>query len=237
MPLVLGAAILAAAMLAPPALAQSAGGDKPSVEINLGVLDKIEPHRGAAVPRIVLRPPRAHRPRKKRPQVSVGRPAGGAAAGVPRLMVAPPRAKAAPSKPPAKTTQGEKQPPAAASPKPLTKPQTASLPPVRGTVQQTARIPFEGDSVALPPSAPDTMKAMVAVLTKDERTRLVIYAFAKGDKRSPGRARRVALSRALSIRRYLIENGVRGTRAEIRAMGDKTRETPIDRVDLVLLKR
>lgn len=232
----LGAAILAAALLAPPALAQSAGGDKPSVEINLGVLDKIEPHRGGAVPRIILRPPRAHRPRK-RPQMATGRGTNGAPAGVPRLMVAPPRAKAAPTKPPTKSTQGQKQPPATASPKPITKPQTASLPPVRGTVQQTARIPFDGDSVALPPSAPDTMKAMVAVLTKDDRTRLVIYAFAKGDKRSPGRARRVSLSRALSIRRYLIKNGVRGTRAEIRAMGDKTQEQPIDRVDLVLLKR
>ncbi|MCH8925159.1 MAG: OmpA family protein [Proteobacteria bacterium] len=54
--------------------------------------------------------------------------------------------------------------------------------------------------------------------------------------RSPGSAsaaRRLSLSRALAVRAYLIEQGVRSTRMDVRALGDKVPDGPADRVDVL----
>ena len=47
----------------------------------------------------------------------------------------------------------------------------------------------------------------------------------------------MSLSRALAVRSLLIVNGVRSTQIDIRALGNKTDEKPINRVDLDLAKR
>ena len=43
------------------------------------------------------------------------------------------------------------------------------------------------------------------------------------------------LSRALTIRSYLLDKGVRAHRMDVRALGAKTDREPQDRVDLVFL--
>jgi outer membrane protein OmpA-like peptidoglycan-associated protein len=45
----------------------------------------------------------------------------------------------------------------------------------------------------------------------------------------------LALSRALEVRKYLIDGGVRSTRIDVRALGDKAESTPLDRIDIVLV--
>jgi len=45
--------------------------------------------------------------------------------------------------------------------------------------------------------------------------------------------RRLSLSRALAVRAFLIDQGVRSTRLDVRALGDKTGDGPADRVDIV----
>ena len=67
--------------------------------------------------------------------------------------------------------------------------------------------------------------------------RLQLMAYAGGQTLSSSQARRVSLSRALAIRSFLIENGVRSTRIDVRALGNKTSEEPLNRVDLNVSER
>ena len=62
-------------------------------------------------------------------------------------------------------------------------------------------------------------------------------AYAGGGDLSSSKARRLSLSRALSVRTFLIENGIRSTRIDVRALGDKTTEDPVNRVDVVVTER
>ena len=66
---------------------------------------------------------------------------------------------------------------------------------------------------------------------------LQLMAYAGGESLSSGKARRLSLSRALSVRSYLIENGVRSTRIDVRALGNKTAEEPLNRVDVTIAER
>ena len=43
----------------------------------------------------------------------------------------------------------------------------------------------------------------------------------------------MSLSRALAVRAYLIDQGVRSTRMDVRALGSKVGDGPADRVDVL----
>lgn len=75
---------------------------------------------------------------------------------------------------------------------------------------------------------------LLAILTADQATRVQIVAYAEATADGQSSARRVSLSRALSIRAYLLEKGLEAQRMDIRAMGNNTAETPVDRVDLII---
>jgi outer membrane protein OmpA-like peptidoglycan-associated protein len=60
-------------------------------------------------------------------------------------------------------------------------------------------------------------------------------AYASGDDDEARRARRISLSRALAVRAYLINKGVRSTRMDVRALGNKVEGDPADRVDIVTM--
>lgn len=67
--------------------------------------------------------------------------------------------------------------------------------------------------------------------------RIQLRAYASSDDGTASAARRLALARALQVRAYLIENGVRSTRIDVRALGDKVEDTgPLDRIDIVLVE-
>ena len=74
-------------------------------------------------------------------------------------------------------------------------------------------------------------------MSGDDRLRLQLLAYASGASRSASRARRLSLSRALAARSYLIKEGVRSTRIDVRALGNKTQGGPPDRIDLIVTKR
>lgn len=95
-----------------------------------------------------------------------------------------------------------------------------------------ARIAFAKGSSQLSAAARRNMTPVIQGLSRNAESRLVIYAYASGDK-----ARRLSLSRALAVRLHLIKSGIQGTRAEVRALGSNTAEKPVDRVDLVLVGR
>ncbi len=45
------------------------------------------------------------------------------------------------------------------------------------------------------------------------------------------------MSRALEVRKHLIDRGVRGSRIDVRALGDKAESAPLDRVDIVMVEQ
>ena len=73
-------------------------------------------------------------------------------------------------------------------------------------------------------------------LKKHDDARLQIQSFA-GEPGSDSDARRISLSRALSVREYLMGKGIEPSRMDVRAMGNNTKEAPADRVDLILIRQ
>ena len=98
-------------------------------------------------------------------------------------------------------------------------------------------IAFLVDQTKLPESSKSSLIRLAKTLKGRDNMRLQLMAYAGGQSLSSSQARRVSLSRALAIRSFLIENGVRSTRIDVRALGNKTSEEPINRVDLSVSER
>jgi len=119
----------------------------------------------------------------------------------------------------------------------------ATLPPAPKTTTSAAptsgpvMVVFEQDSAVLDDSAKTQIRLIEQNLTADDSLRLQLVAFATGSEDNPSRARRLSLSRALAIRSFLVESGVKSTRMDVRALGNKIEGSPGDRVDLVLIER
>ena len=93
---------------------------------------------------------------------------------------------------------------------------------------------FPADDVHLPDAARGELDQVAHRLSKDEGLNLQLLAYADGDDSNASKARRLSLSRALEVRRYLMDQGVRSTRIEVRALGNKVEGSgPADRVDVV----
>lgn len=126
-------------------------------------------------------------------------------------------------------------------PAPVMPQQVASLPssepPAIGG-SDTISLAFEPEESRLGVGARDSLAALVKRMQKDEDLNLQLLAYAAGDEASASKARRLSLSRALEVRKVLMDKGIRSTRIEVRALGNKMdgRGSP-DRVDAVLVGR
>jgi len=102
---------------------------------------------------------------------------------------------------------------------------------------QALRIVFEESATKLPAEAEANLGQLAATIrdSKDYRVQLMAYAGAKD--LSTSKARRISLSRALAVRSFLIDKGVRSTQIDVRALGSKTAEKPTNRVDVNLAQR
>ena len=89
----------------------------------------------------------------------------------------------------------------------------------------------------LPGDASDALGDIAEKIKGSDNLRIQLMAYAGGEDLSASKARRLSLSRALSVRSYFIENGVRSTRIDVRALGDKSNEQPINRVDINIVER
>jgi outer membrane protein OmpA-like peptidoglycan-associated protein len=79
---------------------------------------------------------------------------------------------------------------------------------------------------------------VVGALKADEQIRIQNLAYAGGIGDDPAQTRRMSLMRAISVRGYLIEHGVRAQRIDVRALGNRSGGIePADRVDIVALDR
>ena len=107
--------------------------------------------------------------------------------------------------------------------------QSAALPGALGP----QRIDFAAGSAELTAVARQTLDGIAARMQskKSIRAQLLAYAADAGDGGS--QARRLSLSRALAVRAYLIDKGVRSTRLDVRALGSNVPVGPPDRVDII----
>ena len=98
-------------------------------------------------------------------------------------------------------------------------------------------MPFPAGSTDLPAAARPELDRVAERLAGDEALRLQLNAYAAGEGDQSSQARRISLSRALAVRAYLIDKGVRSTRLDVRALGQPQDNGPADRVDLVVVGR
>ncbi len=77
------------------------------------------------------------------------------------------------------------------------------------------------------------LDALAQKMASDDNIRIQLLAYASGTPETASRARRMSLSRALAVRSYLIKQGVRSTRMDVRALGNNVEGSPADRVDIV----
>ena len=94
---------------------------------------------------------------------------------------------------------------------------------------------FPVDSSQLPAAAQNALTQLAQRMSRDDSMTLQLLAYADGDATNVSKARRMSLSRALEVRRVLMDLGVRSTRIEVRALGNKQEGNgPIDRVDALI---
>ena len=211
--------------------------------------------RPAMPKKAALAPPPAKAPKK--PPVTIS--------AVPAPLIAPPPARPAPAKKvePAPAAKPTAAPSAALTPPPPPPPmmeetaattkktpaappggkpkarEKAALPPAETPLApgRAMQIVFKSTASKLPDTAKAGLKTLAAKLKGQPALRLQLMAYAGGESLSSGKARRLSLSRALSVRSFLIENGVRSTRIDVRALGNKTAEEPSNRVDVTVAER
>lgn len=99
------------------------------------------------------------------------------------------------------------------------------------------RLRFAAGDAALPEGSQVALESVARKLEAEPQLFLQLLAYAEGTEDEASKARRLSLSRALAVRSYLMNYGVRSTRIEVRALGNKVPEGPADRVDVVLDKR
>jgi len=164
------------------------------------------------------------------------------AATAPAPRVAAPAAVAPAAPPPPKLPPVVQEPPkrepqtqvAAAPPPPPAPPPSVSSQAAGGDL---VRVPFEANQTALAGGPRPELDALVTRLRKDETLRVQLLAYADGDEENANKARRLSLSRALAVRAYLIDKQIQSTRMDVRALGNRAKDTPKDRVDVVLVSR
>jgi outer membrane protein OmpA-like peptidoglycan-associated protein len=200
----------------------------------------------AAAPARLAPPPP---PRITAPKAPSPKPVAKAAA--PRLAsktAAPPPVKRLSPPPPPPPTVVARAPEktvmaAAAPPPPKAPPLQANTAPKRQKVATLSpagdnllQVRFRAGSSVLTDQDEIGLKSMVKkVAATETRLQLKAYAEAKGNDTS--KARRLSLSRALAVRSFLIENGLRSTPIDVRALGIARDGGAPDRVDIVTLDR
>ncbi|MEM8589961.1 MAG: OmpA family protein [Pseudomonadota bacterium] len=98
---------------------------------------------------------------------------------------------------------------------------------------QGYRLLFEAGSDGLTAAGGSLLEGLAVRMASDPTLWIQIRAFATDTSGLPSNSRSLSLNRALLIRSFLIDRGVRSTRVDIRALGDTAETGPRDRVDLI----
>ncbi len=99
-------------------------------------------------------------------------------------------------------------------------------------------IKFAGGATDLPSGAQSVLDTVAAKMLADESLRVQLIAHASGSADQAMEARRVSLARAVAVRAYLIDKGVRSLRMDVRALGNRADDgPPTDQVDLLIVSQ
>jgi outer membrane protein OmpA-like peptidoglycan-associated protein len=117
--------------------------------------------------------------------------------------------------------------------------QTASIVPRASGIKAGTemRVVFNLRESKLPEGAKKSLLAVTNKMKAAVTLRLRLQAYAGSESMSSSKARRLSLSRALSVRSYLIKSGIQSSRIDVRALGNKSTEKPINRVDVNVVER
>lgn len=96
------------------------------------------------------------------------------------------------------------------------------------------RLPYPVAATELSSSAQGELEALAVEVGGNDRIRLRLAAYANAGAGSAARARRTSLARALAVRGFLIERGIKASRIDLRALGNMDGAAGADRVDVVL---
>lgn len=120
----------------------------------------------------------------------------------------------------------------------LTAQTPASEPPASASGNEgLMSVGFDRESAKLGDNGRDILAHLASRMTEDATLEVQLLGYAGGDDDNNGKARRLSLSRALAVRSFLIDQGVRRTRIELRALGNKVPDGAPDRVDIAVQKR
>ena len=154
---------------------------------------------------------------------------------------APKSNAAPPPPPPPASAAGVAPPPPPPPPATATPVPTPPAPKAESVASLTSgedgrliRVVFDESESKLPDAAKANLLKLADQVKDQNDVRLQLLAYAGGGDLKSNRARRLSLSRALSVRSFLIESGIRSTRIDVRALGDKTSDEPKNRVDITL---
>lgn len=131
--------------------------------------------------------------------------------------------------------EGEQPPVVAAQPTAPT--QQAALTPASVRTGGEVRIPFGTTQIDLDGNQEALLTPLVEQLRNDERAAVRVQAYASGEVSDPNKARRLSLQRALKVRKYFIDQGIRSVRVEVRALGMSGPDGSVDRVDVLPVQR
>ena len=96
------------------------------------------------------------------------------------------------------------------------------------------RILFADDRTALSDTGGRLLDTLVDRMAAEPALRLSVMSYAGGSPQTAPRARLLSLERALAVRNYLFDRGIRGSRIDVRALGNTSVDGPPERVDLLL---
>ncbi len=96
------------------------------------------------------------------------------------------------------------------------------------------RIVFDSDAEEFSETGARLLSGIAQRMVDDPSIRIQVRAYAGGTPETASQARRLSLNRALAVRTFLTDRGVRGTRIDVRALGNTAPGEPKERVDLLL---
>lgn len=139
--------------------------------------------------------------------------------------------------PPPKIRDRARPPPTASAVAPP--PQTAVLTPTREGfgVGRSYRLAFASGLSKLDGASTALLDEIAGGAKTDRSIRLKLLAYADAAGQTASQSRRLSLARALAVRAYLIDEGVRSVQFEVHANGKKLEGGPPDRVDVIVGKR
>jgi outer membrane protein OmpA-like peptidoglycan-associated protein len=121
------------------------------------------------------------------------------------------------------------QPPAGSPPPPPVADQaTATAVPAVSNL----RVTFAPGQSDLSPDSATSIKQLTESAAPGDGTTFNVLAYAPGKPDDPSTARRISLSRAMTVRNALVASGIPSARIFVRALGEQFGDGPPDRVDI-----